>query len=263
MRRTLVLFLLLLCMMHACAAFQIVEFCPDPHSFEDADEYLVLSGTGSLDGITVSDGESGFRFPPGTKSYGLLSIARSGTAYKQSHGKYPDFEWLDYASVPNVINGDPLRLANSKDALMLYENVILVQKVGWPDNVKPREGQIHYLEKEVWDPRPLMIGQSRFSPSQFRNVSITTFVSPDCSTDIFSYAVNQTTDELLLNVYEFSSPLIANELITAHAREVDIKIIIEGGPVGGISPEGNEILVDRGGILSLYGIPQRGVLPPV
>jgi cardiolipin synthase len=251
MRRALVFFLLMVCMMHVCAAFQIVEFCPDPHSFEDADEYLVLSGSGSLDGITISDGESGFRFPPGTKADGLLSIARSGTAYKQSHGTYPDFEWLDYsASVPNVINGNPLRLANSKDALMLYENGILVQKVAWPDDVKPREGQIHYLEKGVWDPRPLMIGQSRFSPAQFRNVSITTFVSPDCSTDIFSYAVNQTTDELLLNVYEFSSPLIANDLITAHAREVDIKIIIEGGPVGGISPEGNEAIrkLTEGGI---------------
>ena len=180
MRRFLVFFLFLWCVMHAGAAVQIVEFCPDPHSYEDADEYLVLSGTGSLDGITISDGEGGFRFPPGTRINGLLTIARSGTAFKQSHGIYPDFEWLDYSQlVPNVINGDTLRLANSKDALMLYENGILVQKVAWPEDVKPREGQIHYLEKGVWDPRPLMIGQSRFSPAVFRNVSITTFVSPD------------------------------------------------------------------------------------
>jgi len=243
MRRFLVLFLSLWCVMHAGAAVQIVEFCPDPHSYEDADEYLVLSGTGSLDGITISDGEGGFRFPPGTRINGLLTIARSGTAFKQSHGEYPDFEWLDYSPlVPNVINGDPLRLANSKDALMLYENGILVQKVAWPDDVKPREGQIHYLEKGVWDPRPLMIGQSRFSPAVFRNVSITTFVSPDCSSEIFSYAVNQASDEVLLNVYEFSSPVIADTLITAQAREVDIKIVVEGGPVGGISPEGKEVI---------------------
>ena len=198
MRWFLVLLLTLWCVMHAGAAVQIVEFCPDPHSYDDADEYLVLSGTGSLDGITISDGEGGFRFPPGTRVDGLLTIARSGTAFKQSHGKYPDFEWLDYSQlVPNVINGDPLRLANSKDDLMLYENGILVQKVAWPEDVKPREGQIHYLDKGVWDPRPLMIGQSRFSPAVFRNVSITTFVSPDCSSEIFSYAVNQASDEVL------------------------------------------------------------------
>ena len=243
MRRFLVLFLFLWCVMHAGATVQIVEFCPDPHSFEDADEYLVLSGTGSLDGITISDGEGGFRFPPGTRVHGLLTIARSGTSFNQSHGKYPDFEWLDYSQqVPDVITGDTLRLANSKDALMLYENGILVQKVAWPEDVKPREGQIHYLVDGLWDPRPLMIGQSRFSPAVFHNVSITTFVSPDCSNEIFSYAVNQASDEVLLNVYEFSSPLMADTLITAHAREVDITVVVEGGPVGGIGPEGKEVI---------------------
>ena len=243
MRRFLVLFLFLWCVMHAAAAVQIVEFCPDPHSFEDADEYLVLSGTGSLDGFTISDGEGGFRFPPGTRINGLVTVARSGTAFKQSHGIYPDFEWLDYSQlVPDVIKGDTLRLANANDALMLYDKGILVQNIAWPGDVKPREGQIHFLDKGVWDPRPLMIGQSRLSPAVFRNVSITTFVSPDSSSEIFSYAVNQASDEILLNVYEFSSPLIADSLITAHARDVDIKVIIEGGPVGGISPEGKEAI---------------------
>jgi len=243
MRRFLVLLLFLWCVMHAGAAVQIIEFCPDPHSYQDADEYLVLSGTGSLDGITISDGQGGFRFPPGTRINGLLTIARSGTAFKQSHGIYPDFEWLDYSQmVPDVIMGDTLRLANSKDALMLYENGILLQKVAWPEDVKPREGQIHYLDKGVWDPRPLMIGQSRFSPAVFQNVSIITFVSPDCSNEIFSYAVNQASDQVLLNVYEFSSPLMTDTLIKAHAREVDINVVVEGGPVGGISPEGKEAI---------------------
>ena len=250
MHRLLVIIIILSCAMHAEAAVQIVEFCPDPHLYDDADEYLVLSGTGSLDGITISDGKEGFRFPPGTKINGLLTIARSGTAFEQSHGKCPDFEWLDYSPlVPNVINGDPLRMANSKDALMLYENGILVQKIAWPYDVKLREGQIHYLQNGVWDPRPLMIGQSRTFPAVFRNVSVTTFVSPDSSSDIFSYAVNRAEDEVLLNVYEFSSPLMADTLISAQARDVDIKIVVEGGPVGGIGPEGKEVirrLTDKG-----------------
>ncbi|MDD5189386.1 MAG: hypothetical protein PHF57_14370, partial [Methanoregula sp.] len=40
-------------------AVQIVEFCPDPFLYDDEDEYLVLSGSGSLDGITVSDERGG------------------------------------------------------------------------------------------------------------------------------------------------------------------------------------------------------------
>ena len=135
MHRFLALVILLSCAWHTCAIVQIVEFCPDPYLYDDADEYLVLSGTGSLDGVIISDGKEGFRFPPGTKINGILTIARSGTAYEQSHGKWPDFEWLDYSPVvPNVINGDPLRMANAKDVLMLYENGNLVQKVSWPED---------------------------------------------------------------------------------------------------------------------------------
>ncbi len=93
---------------------------------------------------------------------------------------------------------------------MLYQNGLLIQRVSWPDDVKPREGQIHYLDNGTWDIRPLMIGQSRFSPGVFRNVSITTFVSPDCSGDMISYALNQASDEVLLNVYELSSPSMAD-----------------------------------------------------
>ena len=250
MRRFLVVLIFLSCTMHVGAAVQITEFCSDPYQYEDADEYLALTGTGSLDGYTVSDGNGGFRFPPGTKMNGSLTIARSGTAFEQTHGKYPDFEWLDSSpQVRNVIPGDTLRMANTKDNLMLYQNGLLVQKVGWPDDVKPREGQVHYLENNTWDIRPLMIGQSRFSPAVFRNVSVTTFVSPDSSSDMFSYAVNKSSEEILLNVYEFSNPLMAELLIAARERNVFINIVLEGGPVGGITPEENGAIrkmTDRG-----------------
>ena len=94
-----------------------------------------------------------------------------------------------------------------------------------------------------------MIGQSRFSPAVFHNVSVTTFVSPDCSNDIFSYAVNQASGEVLLNVYEFSSPAMADTLIAARDRNVDVRIFLEGGPVGGITPEEKGVIrkmTDRG-----------------
>jgi len=240
MHRLAVILIFLSCAMHAEAAVQITEFCPDPYQYNDADEYLVLSGSGSLDDITVSDGKSGFRFPAGTNINGSLTISRSGIAFEQTYAKYPDFEWLDSSpQVRNVIPGDTLRMANGRDALMLYKNGLLVQEVMWPDDVKPREGQIHYLENGTWDIRPLMIGQSRFLPAVFRNVSVTTFVSPDSSGEIFFYALNHASDEVLLNVYEFSSPFMADSLIAAHERDVDVRIFLEGGPVGGISSEEN------------------------
>jgi cardiolipin synthase len=250
---------------HAGTAVMITEFCPDPYLHDDMDEYLVLSGNGSLDGLTVSDGRGGFRFPSGTRINGTLTIARSGPAFLQSHGNLPDFEWLDYSPVvPNVINGDLLRLANTGDELLLYDGYELIQRVAWPKDVKPREGQVHYFENGVWDPRPLMIGQSRFSPATFHNVTVTTFVSPDCSSEIFTYAVDQASDEILLNVYEFSSPAMADSLIAARGRGVDVSVLVEGGPVGGISPEEKSAIwkMNAGGIPVFQMVSGKDVHPP-
>jgi phosphatidylserine/phosphatidylglycerophosphate/cardiolipin synthase-like enzyme len=229
------------------------------------DEYLVLSGNGSLDGITVSDGRGGFRFPPGTSIRGSLTIARSGPAFAQSHGRLPDFEWLDYSPVvPNVINGDPLRLANSGDELLLYEGSDLIQRISWPQDVKPREGQIHVFRNGTWDRRTFMIGQSRFEAAVFHNVTVTTFVSPDCSSEMFTYVVDHASDEILLNVYEFSSPAMAESLISARKRGVDVQVLVEGGPVGGISPEEKSAIwrMNAGGISVRQMASDKDVRPP-
>ncbi|MDP3395780.1 MAG: phospholipase D-like domain-containing protein [Methanoregula sp.] len=257
--------LLIVGVVYAATDVRITEFCPDPYLFNDMDEYLVLSGTGSLDGITVSDGRGGFRFPPGTRINGALTIARSGPAFLQSHGKLPDFEWQDYSPVvPDVINGNPLRLANTGDELLLYKGSELIQRVAWPKDVKPREGQVHYLKNGVWDPRPLMIGQSRFEPAAFHNVTVTTFVSPDCSSEMFTYAVDRASDEILLNVYEFSSPSMADSLIAARGRGVNVSVLVEGGPVGGISPAENAAIwrLNAGGIPVLQMAAGKDVHPP-
>ncbi|MEI7856278.1 MAG: phospholipase D-like domain-containing protein [Methanomicrobiales archaeon] len=268
MRRSCLLFVSLMLiagMGYAGTTIRITEFCPDPYLHDDMDEYLVLSGNGSLDGITVSDGRGGFRFPPGTQINGPLTVARSGPAFLQSHGKLPDFEWLDYSPiVPDVINGDPLRLANTGDELQLYDGSERVQRVAWPKDVKPREGQVHYFENGAWDPRPLMIGQSRFIPATFRNVTVTTFVSPDSSSEMFTYAVNHASDEILLNVYEFSSPAMADSLISAHGRGVNVSVLVEGGPVGGISPEEKSAIwrMNSGGIPVRQMATGKDIHPP-
>ena len=253
MRRLLVLIILLACIGYAGAAapLLITEFCPDPYLHDDADEYLILSGYGPLDGITITDGKSGFRFPSGATISGNLTIARNGTAFAQSHGYLPDYEWLDSSpAVPDVINGKPLRMANTNDALMVYTTGQLVQKVTWPGMVRPREGQVHFLEGDVWDPRPLMLGQSHFTTAEFRDVTVTAFVSPDCSDDVFASVINNASREILLNVYEFSSPTMADALARARARGVEVQVLVEGGPVGGIGQEEKTALwqVNRSGI---------------
>jgi phosphatidylserine/phosphatidylglycerophosphate/cardiolipin synthase-like enzyme len=236
--RRLVVFLLLCVCVVSCGAVNIIEFCPDPYLANDMDEYVVLSGHGSLDNIAISDNHGGFRFPPGTFINGTLTVARSAPAFEKTHGRLPDFEWQDYSpEVPDVVSGGTLRLANAGDELMVYENSRLVQKITWPGDVKPREGQVHFLENGVWDPRPLMLGQSRLAPGTFGNVTVTAFVSPDSSLTVFSRAVASAQHQILVNVYELSSANITGALIDAEKRGVDVEVLLEGGPVGGISAE--------------------------
>ena len=239
MRRILVLILLLSGILHAGAitGILITEFCPDPYLHDDVDEQIVLSGQGTLDGITVGDDKGGFRFPPGATISGELTVARNGTAFFRTQGRLPDYEIQDSsASIPDVVSSRSLRMANAGDSLVLYDNGQVVQKVTWPRDVVAREGQVHFLENGIWDPRPLMIGQSRFRQAEFTGVTVTSFVAPDCSDAVFASVIGNATEEILLNVYEFSSPVMADALVLARARGVDVTVLVEGGPVGGIGP---------------------------
>ncbi len=244
---------LLLCLLAGCAgAVLIVEFCPDSYQSGDLDEYLVLEGSGVLDGYVLSDGEGGYRFPPGTRIDGRLVVARSAPAFERAHGYLPDFEIQERTpAVPDVIPNGNLLMANRADELLLYRGTTLVQEIAWPRDVSAREGQIHYLDDGVWDPRPLAIGQSRLAPRTFEDVAVTAFVAPDCSYEVFSAAVAGTEREILVNVYEFTDEKMASDLIAARERGVTVTVLLEGGPVGGVSPEGRAVA----GALNRSGIP--------
>ncbi len=258
MRRIYGLILFLVVCIGTASPVMITEFCPDPYLHDDMDEYIVLSGSGVLDGYSVSDGRGGFRFPLGTQIPGTLTVARSGPAFFASHGVWPDFEWVDHSpDVPDVISGNALRLANSRDMLLFYHNGGLIQNVSWPGDVRAREGQIHFLDEGTWDPRPLMLGQSRFGPATFSGVNVTAFVSPDSSGEALAAAIGGAQEEILLNGYEFSGPEITRALISAKERGVGVVVLVEGGPVGGISAEENAALWS----LNQSGIPVYAMAP--
>ncbi len=243
--------LLLVLLIGPAGAVQIVEFCPDPYRPGDPDEYLVLEGSGTLNGLVVTDGEGGFRFPAGTGIDGRVVVARNSRAFAQTHGVLPDFELYDHSpAVPDVIRSGDLAMANAGDELILYRGTTVLQQVAWPADVRPREGQIHYLEDGVWDPRPLLIGQSRMQPATFDGVAVTAFVAPDCSFEVFSSAVASAEREILVNVYEFTDVSMAHELVQARERGVAVTVLLEGGPVGGVSSEEKHVA----GFLNASGI---------
>jgi phosphatidylserine/phosphatidylglycerophosphate/cardiolipin synthase-like enzyme len=244
-------FLFLLIFFTPASGVQIVEFCPDPYLAGDADEYIILSGSGSLDGVVVSDGEGGFRFPEGTIIEGQVTIARSGPAFMDTHGYPPNFEWYDYSpAVPDVVRSGTFQLANTGDELRLYDQGTLVQELVWPRDFSSRQGQVHYSENDIWDQRILILGQSRFVSEEFISVDGVAFAAPDCSLAVYEDIVRSADSEIWANVYEFSSPAMAQPLIEAFQRGVRVTVLLEGGPVGGISNEEKGIIAElcRAGI---------------
>lgn len=240
MRRVLLLLLLLLFFLvtQSASALRIVEFCPDTYLPRDADAYFVLDGTGSLANITISDGEGSLAFPPGAQVRGRVTVADEALAYRMTHGSFPDFEVRETSSaVPDMVKTGRFAPANDGDELVLSINGLTTQSVRWPGDFQPREGQVHYLPGTVWDPRILLLGQSQFSPETFRNATVTAFVSPDSSFGVLEGAVAQARREILVNAYELTYPGIGDLLIAARHRGVSVTVLLEGGPVGGISRE--------------------------
>jgi len=231
--------IILLCLLiTAAGAAEITEFCPDTWLKGEADEYIVINGTGPARGLAITDGEGMITFPEDTLLSGRTVIARQADAYYGVHGSLPDYEWLDSdPEVPDMrLTGD-LRLANRADSLSLLLDNEVVQRVAWPEDVCTREGQVHVLENGVWDRRPHLIGQSALTPARYEDVSLLAFVSPDSSYEALNTALDDADSEVLLNVYEFTDARTAERLATLSREGVSVRVLLEGGPVGGISDE--------------------------
>ena len=228
------LFTLMLFISPAGAGYLITEFCPDGYADGDGDEYFILSGTGDLTSYAVSDGEGTVFFTENCT--GPVTVARSAEAYYSIHGTYPDYEIIESeSSVPNVKVTGKFQMANSGDSLSLYAGGYEIQTVAWPDDVVTSNGRVHVLEDGIWDKRVYKIGQSRFASASYTADAVTLFVSPDCSYEVITSVIDNAKDSLKIAVYEFESPAFAEHVKDACVRGVKVTLLVEGGPVGGMS----------------------------
>ena len=233
--RVALLLVLLLCLTPAAGAYALAEVCPDTWLSGEADEFFALSGDGPLAGIAVTDHEGTAAFPSNAIGHGRVVVARNGSAYAFVHGMLPDFELQDASPAPGMLTIKDLRLGNDRDELVLLANGAETDRVAWPGDVVGRQGQVHFRENGVWDPRVLMIGQSRFEPVTVANVSGTAFVAPDCSSDVLEDLVVSAASSLRLNAYELTDPVLVDALVAARSRGVTVTVLAQGSPVGGVS----------------------------
>ncbi|MDV0444244.1 phospholipase D-like domain-containing protein [Methanorbis rubei] len=258
-----VVFVLACLTIPSASAFLITEVCPDGYAKGDGDEYFVLSGSGSLDGWVVTDGEGSVRFPTGSASRESLTVARDGAAYYDVHGIHPDYEILSTLDVvPDMVSTGRFQMANTKDdvTLLFYDEP--VQFFSWPEDFSSKNGMIHVFSEGVWDERIQRIGQSSFVPETFTADSVTLFVSPDSSFEVVNGVITATQSEMLISMYEFTHPELAESVADAALRGVNVTLLVEGGPVGGMSSEEKGVLnylTDAG--VSIYTIESMDTKP--
>ncbi len=225
---------------------------------------------------------------PGERSW----ISRDRGRFRFQFGFEPDLTL--YNGTPEttvqIAYGD-LRLANSNDTIALRDpcgKIVDVVPYGgstwdgvWPCYMggywsgpsvpQPGWGKILYRWRN-WDEnspedtdtandllsmRPLYPGQSDI-PEMYSPVtgSAEAGICPDSGWRILRDAIKDSSSRILLNVYEMTSDWVVSSLIGARERGLDVKVLLEGGPVGGTSYT-SEVLADR---LTSNGVDVRWML---
>jgi phosphatidylserine/phosphatidylglycerophosphate/cardiolipin synthase-like enzyme len=236
--------------------------------------YNPSNAKADLSGWFITDGEGILWLPNGTilKQGESLVITRSASAFRSTFGFLPDFEFITN-SERNVtglkVLGGLFQLSNSGDELVVLDfNGDEVDSViygnseyfgsGWMGSPVPdiSEGQIlkriksestgRYFDTDTcedWlDTREYYPGQSQFpfrsfivNRTEINTPSMTAFVSPDSSFKVIYDELADARSSIFINVYQFDHPELLELLIDQSYNGVEVYILIEGDPVGGLS----------------------------
>lgn len=228
-------------------------------------EYICIKNAGdrevNLDGWYITtqpwkraDKQNKIIFPsiyiePSEKIY----FTQNATSFEKEAGFKPDYEYYNCSSVPDMERKGSFIMSNNGGVVCLkdeYNHTIdafvygeTVYKEGW--NGKPvecvNEGVV-LKRKELQDTntsidweynRTFIIGQSDFYIWHGEVDKAIAFCSPDCSYDVISQELKNA-KELLINVYIFTNPFIAEVLFNSNAK---IKLFLDGDVIGGIPME--------------------------
>ena len=232
------------------------------------DEYVSVSNPSAgtsvrLDGWTIADGRSSVRFPPNATILpgATLFVTGNATEFLSDAGFLPDFETR--GSRPDVpqapATGRWPSLANEGGSVALEDpGGSIIDAFAWgkdqngtgwtgPPAEAPLQGEVArraigpyggWLDTNSsadWpSSRYVIVGRSDFPLASFDVEKVTAFVSPDCSFPILARELEAARNTVYLEVYQFESWPLAMELESACRRGLDIRVLMEGAPVGGI-----------------------------
>jgi phosphatidylserine/phosphatidylglycerophosphate/cardiolipin synthase-like enzyme len=200
----------------------------------------------------------------------MFFIARDHQCFLQQNGHIPDLSMHNCSLSDRVLicRGD-MRLSNNGDTILLRDTTgTVVDSViygssdplpfggsyspagSWsgPPAPLPGWGNILHREQRTYGGpssdtgtredwmglRPRVPGQSRFGPfTECEVESISTGYCPDSGSDLLSSIIAGSGRSLDVNVYELTSEWVTSALTGAVARGVEVRVIMEGSPVGG------------------------------
>ncbi len=243
------------------------------------DEYVAIVNrcdeTIDLNGWALTDGEGTLTFGEGARirPEERQSVSFNSSSYMSAFGRPPDYCVTPEAGSASVDLCGVFRLANSGDSIaLLSSDGVLVDFVLYGDSQEasdawagpalpaPRRGEVirrvvHMEDTDTaadWQHfREFRYGYTEYPPlrSTVEPGNITAFVSPDCSLDAVLDMIASAEESLMLCAYEIDSPRIFKALSDSLTRGVDVRLLIEGAPAGGISQKEVAVLsrlVDAG-----------------
>ena len=193
-------------------AGEIVELYPNPTTPQDHGEYALVE-IQTPGEWTLTDGEGTADLSGAT---GRIAVTRHPT------------ETAAHTNATTLEAPGRFRLADAGETLELRRDGVVVDRVSYETAPESHRWRVDT------DPRWQPDGFEPRGPTRIDGVSVEAFVLPD-SPDAPIDAIAGATDRLYLAAYTLSDRRVADALLAAHDRGATVRVLVDGGPVGGMS----------------------------
>ncbi|ADJ15544.1 phospholipase D-like domain-containing protein [Halalkalicoccus jeotgali] len=214
----------------------IVEIYPNTHHPDNAGEYVVVAfpAESDLAAFSLADGETST--PLGTETVsGTVAFSRTPETTREMV-EYPVYE------LP-----ERFEMAQSGETIRLRRNSEPVDEATYE---RAPDGERWILADDGWEWRPR--GATEFDARDLPAERATAFSLPD-SPETPIETLRDADERLYLAGYSFHSERALESLIAAHERGVEVRVLVDGTPVGGQS-KAEAAALDR---LSAAGVEVR------
>src|SRR5205807_6859871 len=242
------------------------------------DEFIEIGNRGAvpldMTAWSLTDREATTIFPLDSilPANGRLLVTRNATSYAEDTLAMADFAF-ESGDVRRM-DGRVPRLADAGDEVLLLDPIGIVidayawgesayQDTGWTGRaadrmgrgevaVRIRDANGEWIDRdgaEDWeDMRHYRVGQSAFDLESFDlQGTVTAVLSPDEGDGPLLRFLGSAQRTIELGVYTFTSGRIAGVLEEAVRRGIRVRVLLDGGPVGGIDPDELNVTRDLAG----------------